>query len=175
MAEHAPDEEDPRAMAGWTIRTAAGDEGPFTIYQVQQRLHAGRLAADDLAREGDGAFKRVAEYPAFARVLEQRTEAARAVVAPSDEVVVNGVRLKVGPDGKPVPPTAAEIAAMLRSGERPVDAARLRRRATLTVFVVAVLLGILALRVLRRPRLVPAVDGVDTVEPDDDAFAGTGE
>lgn len=157
-------------MAGWTIRTASGDEGPLTVYQVQQRLHAGRLAAADFVREGDGEFKRVSEFPAFARVLEARAEAAPPS-ASSDEIVVNGVRLKVGPDGKPLPPSPAEIAAMLRSGERRLDPKDLRRRVTAAVFVVAFVLGILAWRVVRAPKLRAALDPASPVVD----FAGTEE
>jgi len=142
-----------RAMAVFTIRTGTGDEGPLTIYQVQQRLHAGLLGADDLVREDAGEFRKVADFPAFSRLLEKRSPSPEAATIGGDDastVTIAGVTLQRGPDGKPLPPSPEELAALLRAAEKPVDHVKLKRRVTIVAFVFAVLVGIVSWTALRR-------------------------
>ena len=140
-------------MAGWTVRTDGGDAGPFTIYQLQERLRSGRLGADDLVRADAGEFRRVADVPQLARWLGDGPPAGSIAGAGSgsrdrrtDEagVLVHGVVLRKGPDGKPLPPSPAELAQLLRQAEPRTEWKSVKAGVLVFAVVFAIAAGVFA-------------------------------
>ena len=124
-------------MPGWAWRGTGGAQEGLTVYQLQELVRSGRAHPGDEVRQDGGPWTRVADEPRLARLLPEPEE------SPSDErhtLVVNGVVLELGPDGKPLPPSPEQIARMLsQSSDREERTARVAK-ARQAAFVVAAVL-----------------------------------
>jgi hypothetical protein len=140
-------------MATWTVKTAAGTRAGLTIYQLQQLVRTGQVLAGDEAAT-DGVFRTVAEIEPLRRHLP---EAAPPVPAGTKTIDIHGIRLELGPDGKPLPPPPEVVATLLaRLSDRPRHA----RMHTVgkALFVVALVFGAIAvLMLVRLMTLAPPV------------------
>lgn len=118
----------------WSVRSAAGERVGLTIYQVQEWLRSGALSATDEASDG-GDWKPVGEFPQLAKMLPTDPAAQPEAVA---FVHVAGMQLRIGEDGKPLPPTPDEIALLLATQSTDVEASVRKARRWITFAAVAI-------------------------------------
>ena len=132
-------------MATWSIRQAGGEQNGLTIYQLQELIRSGRVTAEDQVTQ-DGQWRAIGDLPSLARLLPV-DEAPEQRAAPGDSIVVHGVKLQVGADGKPLPPPPDVVAKLLAAevGPRRFDKAAAQR---LTFIAASVMIGALALLAL---------------------------
>jgi hypothetical protein len=123
-------------MATWSIRSADGVHEDLTIYQVQQRLRSGSLGPETEVAQG-GVWMPLHAVPALAKFLPIRDPAGPP--APGELVQVHGLELKVGEDGKPLPPSADVVARMLaeEAAATRIDGQRATRLTRAVAFALA--------------------------------------
>lgn len=127
-------------MALWRIRTDDGTREGLTVYQLQELVRAGHASAnDEVASDDDEAWRRVADVPVLARLLPALDDATDT---PPRTVVVAGLTLEIGPDGRPLPPRPDQIAQAL-AGTRD-DSGESMKRAGKVMSVLAALIFLLA-------------------------------
>lgn len=129
-------------MATFTLRTAAGStRDGLTVYQLQQLIRSGEAGGDDEV-SSDGAFRKIRDVAVLARHLP----GGGATASEGDEgatfIEVGGLRLEVGPDGRPLPPPPEVVASLLAAGDDRTDPARARRVRQVVLGVALVLFAV---------------------------------
>lgn len=116
----------------WSIRHEGVVQEGLTVYQVQEMIRSGQLGAKDEVTQ-DSTWIALGEHPTLARFLP---EAAGQPPKPGDVIQLHGLDLRVGPDGKPLPPDPEAVAKLLRNEaalEPAVSETALRLKLVLTI------------------------------------------
>jgi hypothetical protein len=129
-------------MALWNVRGNGIEREKLTVYQVQELVRAGQLRAEDQAAE-DGSWKRVDEYPSLAKIIADAAGTTAPPPAP-DSVNIAGMQLRLGPDGKPLPPTAEELAQIIAAASEESAERRRKTQQRITMGLTALTAVILA-------------------------------
>jgi hypothetical protein len=130
----------------WSVRSSTGERVGLTIYQVQELLRSGALTATDEASDG-GEWKQVGEFPQLAKMLPPDPAAQPEA---GNFIHVAGMQLRIGEDGKPLPPTPEEIALMLAVESSDIGASvrKARRWITFGAMVITGILMVIAFQML---------------------------
>lgn len=143
-------------MAAWSTRSGGGTRDGLTVYQLQQLISTGQVAATDEVCEAGGTWARVADVPSLARHLPEA--AAEAAPKPGSTVIVAGVALEVGPDGRPLPPPPEVIARMLATQSDAPVRARFQWFGRAILVVTFVCLSILIVMLVRMLMAGPSAE-----------------
>lgn len=117
-------------MAGWTLKNADEQRDGLTIYQLQELVRSGRIGPDAEVSDG-GPLQRVRDVPRLAALLPAEEGSGPA----PRTILVGGLELELGPDGKPLPPSP-DVVAKLLAGESDVERGRARAERTRKVVLV---------------------------------------
>ena len=137
-------------MALWSVKLGEETRSGLTVYQLQELIRTGQVTAENEVFDG-AEWKRVVDVPALARSLP---ETLASSLGGARKVVIHGLELEIGEDGKPKPLPPEVIAQMLASqSTRRTDPERAKKVNRTLIVVVSVVIIVMMAMILRQMTL----------------------